>query len=573
MQTPSKNICCGILCTCFCCLLQAQNIKKSPFIVHGGISTSGTFYTSNESDTFKTRPHYAWNIYGSFAPKINKFSFPFSFVINDYSRNSKPTYIQMGISPTYKWAKLHLGTRYIRFSPLIYDGQSFTGAGIELNPKSFRLAAFYGRLSKAISIDSVQKNIPRYSRIAYGAKIGIGSASNFIDLIYFHAKDDSSSVSFTNNDTIVDPQENTVLGSSFKLTFFKKLIFTGDIAASGWTPNLSADSITSDTTNYKKLVNFVSNFMTVNISSLASFAGQSTLSFYSRYFNASFNYRRVQPNFNSLGTPYLINDIELFSLTNNFSVAKGRLNINSGISQQHNNLDKKSNTELKTWVSNIGVNAILSKHLNLNLNYFGYNQNQKVNVNTTLSDSALVQQSISQFSATASYNLTKESKLHFISGNLNLSSVNNKNVLLAPQTNSNNLSASIGYSLGFIKKSYSFSVNGLYNRYKQESTNYRSYGANVGSVISLLKEKNLSLQGNVGYYYSSFILAAGTKSNSSNFTYSLNTGYTAKRHSFNLFFNYLYTPPKLINDEINKVFHYAAAFKSFTGSISYAYRL
>jgi len=486
--------------------------------------------------------------------------------------------MQMGISPTYKWAKLHLGTRYIRFSPLIYDAQSFTGAGIELNPKSFRFAAFYGRLNKAISIDSVQKNIPRYSRIAYGAKIGIGSASNFIDLIYFHAKDDSSSVPFINNDTIVSPQENTALGTSFKLTFFKKLIFTGDIAASAWTPNLSADSITADTTKYKKLVNFASSFMTVNISSLASFAGQSTLSFYSRYFNASFNYRRVQPNFNSLGTPYLIDDIELFSLTNNFSVAKGRLNINSGISQQHNNLDKKLNTELKTWAGNIGVNAILSKHLNLNLTYFGYSQNQEVNVDNTLSDSSLVQQRISQYSATASYNLTKESKLHFISGNLNLSSVDNKNDLLAPQANSNNLSASIGYSLGFIKKSYSFSVNGLYNRYKQDSTDYKSYGANVGSVISLLKEKNLSLQGNVGYYYSSFILASSTKSNSSNFTYSLNTGYTAKRHSFNLFFNYLYTPPKLVNgreikDQINGTFHYAAAFKSFTGSISYAYRL
>src|SRR4051794_27813508 len=560
MQIPSKNICCGILCTCFCCLLQAQNIKKGPFTITGGINTSGTFYTSNENDSIKTRPHYAWNIYGGFTPKVNKFSFPFSFVINDYSKNNKSPYIQMGISPTYRWAKLHLGTRYMRFSPLIYEGQSFTGAGIELNPKRFRFAAFYGRLNKAISVDTVQKNIPKYSRKAYGVKAGYGSASNFIDLIYFHAKDDSTSVYFKNNDTVIHPQENAVLGTDFKLTFFKKLLLTGDIAVSGWTPNLSADSITPDTTKYKDLVNFVSNFMTVNISSLASFAGQSSLSYYSRFFNASFYYRRVQPNFNSLGTPYLINDIELFSLTDNFSVAKGRLNINTGISQQHNNLDKKLNTELRTWSGNIGVNAILSKHLNLNLNYFRYNQNQKVLVDTTLNDSARLQQSISQFGATATYNLTKGGKLHFISGSLNLSSLDNKNVYLAPLTNSNNLSSSIGYTLGFIKKSYTFSVNGLYNRYKQESSNYRSYGANIGSAISLLKEKNLNVQGSVGYFYNSFILPDSTKNNNNNITYSLNAGYTAKRHSFNLFFNYLYTPPRLINDQLNKTFHYAAAF-------------
>jgi hypothetical protein len=578
MQTPSRNICCGILCTCFCCLLQAQSIKKSPFTITGGINSSANFYTSNENDSFRTRPHYAWNIYGSFTPKVNKFSFPFSFVVNDYSKNNKSPYIQMGISPTYKWAKLHLGTRYMRFSPLIYEGQSFTGAGVELNPKKFRFAAFYGRLNKAITVDTVQKNIPKYLRKAYGAKIGYGSTSNFIDLIYFHAKDDSTSVYFKDKDTVIHPQENAVFGTAFKLTFFKKLLWTGDMAVSGWTPNLSADSITSDSTEYKKLINFANNFMTVNISSLASFAGQSSLSYYSRYFNASFYYRRVQPNFNSLGTPYLITDIEQFSLTDNFSVAKGKLNINSGISQQHNNLDKKLNTELKTLSENIGVNAILSKHLNLYLTYFGYHQNQKVNIDTTINDSALVQQSISQFSATASYNLTKGTKLHFISGTLNLSSLDNKNKYLAPQTNSNNLSASVGYSLGFIKKSYSFSVNGLYNRYKQDSTNYKSYGGNIGSVISLLKEKNLNVQGSVGLFYNSFILSNGTKNNSSNFTYSLNTGYTAKRHSFNLFFNYLYTPPKIINgkeikDQINKTFQYAAAFKSFTGSISYTYRL
>ncbi len=344
------------------------------------------------------------------------------------------------------------------------------------------------------------------------------------------------------------------------------------MAVSGSTPNITADTFELGSAyQYRKLLNFANNFINVNASTTASVAGQSSLSFYSRYYNASFNYRRVQPNFNSLGTPYMINDIELLSLTNNFSVVKGKLNINTGISHQHNNLDKKLNNELQTWSGNVGMNAILSKHLNVNVTYFGYTLKQKENIEK-LTDSARMQQSISQFSATASYHLSTATKLHFISGNLNLSSLDNNNFLAGPHTNSRNLSSSVGYTLGLAKTPYNFSALGLYNQYKQDSTAYQSYGVNIGSSVALLKKKNLNLQGNVGYFYNRFT-GNGAAVNNSNVTYSLNTGYAANRHSFNLFVNYLYTPPKLINNTINKTFQYAAAFKSFAASISYNYRL
>ncbi len=92
MHKPLRTICCSVICTYCCCLVQAQNTTKKPFTLSGGINTTANFYTSNENDSAKTRPKYAWNLYGSFVPKVNKFSFPFSFVVNDYksSRNSSP---------------------------------------------------------------------------------------------------------------------------------------------------------------------------------------------------------------------------------------------------------------------------------------------------------------------------------------------------------------------------------------------------------------------------------------------------------------------------------------------------
>ncbi len=240
-----KTICCGIICLCSVQFVQAQNkkgsIKKNAFTIRGTIGASSNFYTSNES--FYTRPSFAWNVNGNFVPKINEVSLPLSFIVNQYDKSNTSPHIQIGISPTYKWAKLHLGHRYLHFSPLTYGGQTFKGVGLELNPKQFRFAAFYGRLNKAFNEDTSagRFRLPQYSRRGYGFKIGIGNSSRFLDVIYFHAKDDSSSASIVNNNTknFVRAQENAVLGSSFKLTILKKLILTGDMAISGLINDLS----------------------------------------------------------------------------------------------------------------------------------------------------------------------------------------------------------------------------------------------------------------------------------------------------------------------------------------------
>jgi hypothetical protein len=70
---------------------------------------------------------------------------------------------------------------------------------------------------------------PQYSRKGYGIKIGVGNSSRYLDVIYFHAKNDSNSASVVNRN-FIRAQENAVLGSSFKLTMLKKkMIFTGDM--------------------------------------------------------------------------------------------------------------------------------------------------------------------------------------------------------------------------------------------------------------------------------------------------------------------------------------------------------
>jgi len=570
-----KNICCGIICLCYMQFAKAQSnnsVVKTKPVIRGQIGASSNFYSSNER--ISSRPSFSWNSNGNFIAKVGEVTLPFSFVVNQYGKSNMPVHIQLGISPTYKWSKLHLGYRYINFSPLTYGSQTFKGVGVELNPNQFRFAAFYGRLNKAFNEDTSSDRFrtPQYSRTGYGFKIGVGNSSRFIDVIYFHAKDDSSSARKIKS--TIGAQENAVLGSSFKLTIQKKLIWTGDVAISGLIQDMSSNKPSLDSSN-KGLRKFMNNFLPGNAGSSAAFAGQSSLTYHKGKFNSNLSYRRIEPHFKSLGTPYLIDDIEAISLTDYFSLIKGKLNISTNLSHQHNNLDNSLPVELQTRVGNINANALITQRFSINGNYSGYilkqkNGNPEIPDSLRLNDSVLLKQRVSQLTISPAYYITKENMIHFISGNISLQNLKDKNPTTAPRTNSNNLSASTMYTLSLIKKSLNFSFSYLYSRYKQESNSYNSNGLTLGASAQLLKMRNLNINGSIGYFSNKFSNIGKQK----NISYSFNTGYNLKRHSFNFFMNYVHSRPhnEIIN-AVERTFPSAVATKNLAGGISYNYSI
>ena len=563
-----KIIFCFLLC--FFCLHIAygQDLgtigKQKPFTITGSIGGSTNFYHSNEP--VATRPVFSWNLYGNFTPTVYGVALPFSFVINQYSKSYAQPFAQFGLSPTYKWIKLHLGYRSMQLSPVTFDGQSFRGVGLELTPKLFRFGAFYGKLNRKINEDTTSGRymLPQFSRVAYGVKIGVGNSSNYLDLIYFHAKDDSASAKVISK-TNYRPQENTVLGSSFKVTVIKKIIFNTDFAISGLTQDISLPAPANDSAN-TGLLKLMDKFVMGNSSTVANWAGQSTLQFLLNNYTTTLGYRRVQPDFKSLGTPYMLNDIELINWINNFSLAKGKLNITTAISGQHNNLNRKLTTEMNTLTGNLNINAMLSQRFNLNINYSGYSLQQKDGT-LQLKDSTRLHQDIHQFSLTPSYTIVKTTKSHTISGNINYMLLDDKNPATSAFTNSNNLSGSLNYTLGLVKQSSSFTLSGLFSQYNQDTNYYRTYGATLSSSAQVLKNKQLGLQGSAGYLFnqSSYGSVQG------NLTFSGNIGYRVQHHSFNAFANYIYTPYNPINNIINKNIPQVVAAKNLAGGLSYNY--
>ncbi|MDP4151326.1 MAG: hypothetical protein Q8927_19010 [Bacteroidota bacterium] len=550
--------------------LHAQDLgkigKAKPFTFSGSIGGGVNFYHSNE--TLTTRDPFTWNLYGSFMPTIYNFSLPFSFVVNQYSRSYTTPFAQFGISPTYKWIKLHLGYRSINFSPLTFAGQSFKGAGIELTPGIFRFAAFYGSLNKAISEDTTSGRLamPQYGRIGYGARIGVGTEANHIDLIYFHAKDDSGSVRLINDTVILRPQENTVIGTSFKLTLIKRIVWTADLAASALTQDLAAQKVVKDTLT-KSIDKLFSSLIDYRNSTRVSLSGQSQLTLLLRSFNTTIGYRRVQPDFKSLGVPYMLNDIEAWQWNAGGVLSRGKVNLNANVTAQHNDISHNEESELHNLTASFNMGAMLSPHANLGLAATLVNLRQTDGTNH-ISDSIRQDEQVYNFSITPSFSFGSMSVANSLGFGLNYSLLNDNNPVTSPSTNSHTMTGTMNYTCSFLRQASSLNGSLIYNRYAQDSSVYTSYGINAGAAAQFLKDKTLGVQVTVGYMFNHYTL--GTVSN--NVTGGLNAHYTvAKRHSFSAYFNIVSTPPSSSSTNLQQKVPYTVSTTNTAGGLSYNY--
>jgi hypothetical protein len=534
---------------------------------HGSIGAGANFYSSNEQ--YKTRDPFAWNLYGSFTPEFYGFALPFSFVITQYSKSYTSPFAQFGISPSYKWIKLHLGYRNISFSPLVFDGQSFLGAGIELHPKGFYFGAFYGRLNKAITEDtSYGHNLqPQYARIGYGVKIGVGGSLNNVSIQFFHARDDTASIHRIKDSlTSILPQENSVLGASWHFRFFKRLSFSGDVAASLLNRDLSYAKI--DSIGYVKIPRLVQQLTPINYSSVISFSGQTQLLLTLNHLNASAGYRRIQPDFKSLGVPYALDDIEMISASLGTNLYKGRLSINAAYNTQHNNLAHMLSSELKTQTGNININSFISQHLNINVNLTGVQLYQQDGL-LKLGDSIRMNQFMWNATFAPTLNFSGVLHQHTISFNINYTDLNDHNPLTASQTGCKSFSSSLSYSLFFTQSYWGINTNVMYSRYDQPADSYQSLGLNAGFNAQFLKEHNLAVQASIGYFLNHD--DQGTAGNNTTFSFNCSYGMN-KHHSLGLFASYVITPPVNLNP-LNLVNHvpYAVNSKNLEGGMTYTY--
>lgn len=365
-----------IFSTKFCEKLVAQNLeklgKKDMVGVSGGLNFNAIYLNSNNPNS--NRDPFSWYMNGNLNISILDWSIPFTYSYSNQHGTYTQPFNQYGVSPTYKWIKVHAGWSNMSFSQYSFSGHPFLGTGVELTPKNWKINLMYGRLKKAIEFDAINESDTEMSfkRIGMGASVGYEKKGYGLNLIWFQAKDDKTSISFIPESTQVQPQENTVISAVGKAPVTKYFSVQAEYALSGFTRNSFADEELSQEAKNKLPYLFklrtTSQFFT---------AFKSSLNYNSKLFSCGLNYERIAPDYKTLGIYYANNDFENITLAPQIRLLKSKLNISVNAGLQHNNLNKQKLSTMNRLVGSGNITFQPNQHWNFNASYSNFTSYSK----------------------------------------------------------------------------------------------------------------------------------------------------------------------------------------------------
>ena len=468
--------------------LSAQDISsfgnKNSYNLSGNINLGINYYDiSGERPSFYAP--YGYQISGHVNGQIGGINIPLQFSLNQNSNSISSPFNLYGASPYYKWIKLHLGYRSLSFSPYIYNGRSFLGIGVELNPGKFNVTAFRGRLKNLLAIRQAQLNeteiLPTYTRWVHGARLGYGNRRSRIEIMGVHIEDDPS----TGKGALYSPQENIVFGSKAQLNILKRLNLGINASISLLTSDLNATTFETQS----ELSEQLSTITTLNASSRASWAGDAFINYNYKGYEIGVKGKRINPFYTSLGTNYLVNDIENYTLNATAPFFKNKLRIQGSIGQERDNLlGHKAFTSVRT----IGSVAILfrqGQNLFIQGRYNNYQQENESGL-YVINDSIRVLTTTSNVMLASQFTILK-SDLKEVRVNANIFS-NQVIDEVAIEGNQELFTGMGGYlNANYILKEKAFSIGPVFNYqdFKSVETHQKRIGIGVNASKSFFDQK------------------------------------------------------------------------------------
>jgi hypothetical protein len=468
--------------------------NKSSF--SGSITTTGGFY--NASGIIPRRDPFNGVITGNFNINLKGFDMPFSFVYSNQNKSFRQPFNQFGLSPKYKWATLHLGYRNVKFSKYVLGSHTFFGIGTELNPGKFRFGFIYGKLkkatNKAVNIFHPQNDtLSDYNRKMISLKLGLGSPKNYFDINILRAMDDSTSVSDEFKQKGIFPEANLVAGINGKLTIAKNIIFHTEVAYSIYTDNQNS-KIDFD------LPESINKIIPVNISTKGSLAIETKLNYHNKKgFNIGLNYKRIDPEYRSMGIYYINNDLENYTLKTGFRALKNKMQISGSIGLEHNNLKTVRKATTYKTIGSVNVNYTPSPKFGITANYSNYSINQQ-DGRIQIADSIKLYQTNGTLMLSPHYSFTTNNQkmLHFITFTYMQMSLTDKNQQSIYSNNFTTVNNILSYNLSLAKTGWSFITSFTYNQIKMSFGNSSNTGITF-SVNKHLKKPKISFGLQVNY--------------------------------------------------------------------------
>ncbi len=480
-------------------LSQAQDldqIDKSDAIKVSGNLSAGTFLYFSKGIENRQSP-YGYSLTGRVNINIMGVDLPFYASINDQKTNFNQPFSRFGVSPKYKWVQLHGGWRTMNFSQFTLSNMNFLGGGIDLTPGKFRFSAMHGLLKQSTLLGDINFGMPQYQRKATAFKLGYGDRKNYVDLIGFKAADDLSSLVVPDTITSKIPaQENLVIGIKNHLTLIENRL-TFDFDASG---SIFSYDIRSDTLPIPQIADqaWMSNLFTPRLSTSANYAGESALTYRSKGMSVAAKYRRVMPEFHSLGSEYILNDVEALTINPAVQLLKNKMTLAASVGVQRNNLDGKRAQTNNRNIASINLSIQPSANYGVNLSYSNFSFQQQVIIDSIYSDSLVVNQLNHNIMIVPRFTYKSKNVTHmvFLTGNYQLLDDQNTNKTVS--SSSQMMMANLAYSIRGNNSGFQSSCGLNYFNYTTSMVDLNRIGVSLGSSFTS-RDKKLRVRVNTGY--------------------------------------------------------------------------
>ncbi|MDX9903468.1 MAG: hypothetical protein RB288_05260, partial [Bacteroidales bacterium] len=400
--------------------------EQDPFKISGSLTAKLQLYNTDRDNP--SRSPFMWYLQGSPVITVYGIVLPFSFRLSEQQRDFRQPFNQFGVSPYYKWAKLHLGYRSHSWSTYALAGHSITGVGLELTPGKFQVGFATGRLLKPVRYLDNPENInvqtPAYKRTGMALRLGYGSATNNLSLVVLKAKDDSTSLGTVPTEYRLTPDENLVVSFQTKQTIAKKFLFEAEVAQSLYTKD--SRTALSDSTG-DVMTKIFSSLMANHESTTSSNAVRASAGYQSDIFSLMMRYQRVEPDFRSMGAYYFATDLSNITIEPSLKLMQKKLTLSGSVGTQVDNLKNDKNLRTRRTITSARINFVPVPQYNLSAFYSNYGLAQESGLLSidTLRQSE-VAQATSQIGVTQSLNLTGEKLAHNLMANFNYQKLNDR---------------------------------------------------------------------------------------------------------------------------------------------------
>ncbi len=570
MRRPSRSGLSLVFLLCANFPLTAQNLesigKETPISLAGGLSFNQIFYSA--SGLSSRRDPYNFFASGNVNFSLYGWNIPLSFSISNKNTSFAQPFNKYSLHPSFKWITTHAGYTSLSFSPYTINGHIFLGGGVDLVPEgNWKISALYGRFLKAVEADTLTDHaaLPAFKRMGYGLKASYGTGQDFINLILFHAKDDTNSLSYIPDSVGVSPQQNLVLSLGAGKTIFKDFLVKGEWATSAITRDIRDEEASNEHPLAK------SGFLFDPRSSSSYYnAFKTSVDYHHNAYIVGFAYERIDPEYRTLGAYYFNNDLENITVNGSAVVLQDKMNIAASGGTQRDNLNKNKVSTMRRLVGSLNLIYTPSQRMNFSASWSSFqtftnirsrftdinqltpydnldtlnftqisknaslsgmftfpgseNKRQNINLHLTYQDAADKQGEVIQNSGTRFYNLNTAYAVTLVPQNMSVSLSFNGTLNQSSLINTKVLGPSAAISRSFLNRKFRTTLSSSFNK-------AYSNGVNINEVVSFRLNGTISLRKKHNLNLSSILLKRknemeGTNQSLTEFTGTMGYSYT-----------------------------------------------